>query len=253
MGRRFIEISAASRSEYYEAVATVSLFLTPVYFRHFWPSVTHNSFFLNQQIHEQERGAAIAANLTGDDVLRRGSSREDQPSGDTTAAAVAAALWNQGPHAQATLPSLPPPPTSTGGFADPMGLHAPGVALGARPPAGRDPTRPLMHQPMPKRTGGGIQIGEHTGFLRMRGLPFSASKDEIFQFFTGYNPVRETIVLTYRNDGRATGEAYVGFATPGDAERAMALHRRSMGPRYIELFISNKEEHSRALARFGTR
>ena len=104
-----------------------------------------------------------------------------------------------------------------------------------------------------KRTGGGIQVGEHTGYLRMRGLPFSAAKEDIFKFFVGYNPILDAIVLTYRNDGRATGEAYIGFATPVDAERAMALHRRIMGSRYIELFISNREEHGRALARFGSR
>ena len=106
---------------------------------------------------------------------------------------------------------------------------------------------------MVKRTGGGIQVGEHTGFLRMRGLPFSSTKEDIYSFFSGYNPVQESIVLTYRNDGRATGEAYVGFATPADAERAMALHRRSMGNRYIELFISNRDEQGRALVRFGSR
>lgn len=117
---------------------------------------------------------------------------------------------------------------------------------------GRGPGVP-MHAPLQKRTGGGIQVGEHTGFLRMRGLPFSASKEDIFQFFEGYNPIKETIVLTYRNDGRATGEAYVGFATPDDAKRAMSLHRRSMGSRYIELFISNRDEQGRALARFGNR
>ena len=110
-----------------------------------------------------------------------------------------------------------------------------------------------LHAPRTKRTGGGIQIGEHTGYLRMRGLPFSAVREDIFKFFVGYNPILESIVLTFRNDGRATGEAYVGFASPEDAERAMALHRRSMGNRYIELFISNKDEQGRALARFGSR
>lgn len=104
-----------------------------------------------------------------------------------------------------------------------------------------------------KRTGGGIQIGEHTGFLRMRGLPFSASRDDILRFFTGYNAVPESIVLTYRSDGRATGEAYVGFNTPDDSRRAMELNRRMMGSRYIELFISNRDEQGRALARFGSR
>ena len=104
-----------------------------------------------------------------------------------------------------------------------------------------------------RRTGGGIQVGEHTGFLRMRGLPFSATKVDIFAFFEGYNPIQESIVLTYRNDGRATGEGYVQFESPDDAKNAMVLHRKSMGSRYIELFISNTDEHSRAFARFGDR
>ena len=104
-----------------------------------------------------------------------------------------------------------------------------------------------------KRTGGGIQVGEHTGVLRMRGLPFSASIEDIAKFFESHNPVLDSIVLTYRSDGRATGEAYVGFETPEDSKRAMELHRKSMGNRYIELFLSNQEEHGRALARFGNR
>jgi heterogeneous nuclear ribonucleoprotein F/H len=122
-----------------------------------------------------------------------------------------------------------------------------------RGPSGRELGRSVLHAPSQKRSGGGIQVGEHTGFLRMRGLPFSVGKEDVFHFFQGFNPIQESIVLTYRNDGRATGECYIGFETPEDAERAMALHRRSMGNRYIELFISNKEEQSRAIARFGNR
>lgn len=101
--------------------------------------------------------------------------------------------------------------------------------------------------------GGGIQVGEHTGYLRMRGLPFSATKKDIAEFFKAYKPVEESITLTCRSDGRATGEAYVAFDNPDEAKKAMALHRSTMGSRYIELFISNKEEHSRALSRSNGR
>jgi len=97
--------------------------------------------------------------------------------------------------------------------------------------------------------GGGIQIGEHTGYLRMRGLPFASTKTEIFDFFKEYSPVENSITLTYRSDGRATGEGYIAFKTPDDAQNAMTLHRNTMGSRYIELFISNKDEHTRAHAR----
>ena len=100
--------------------------------------------------------------------------------------------------------------------------------------------------------GGGIQIGEHTGYLRMRGLPFTTTKNDIFEFFVGYEPIEDSICLTYRSDGRATGEGYVGFVSVDGAERAMDLHKKSLGSRYIELFISNKEEHGRAKTREPT-
>jgi len=97
--------------------------------------------------------------------------------------------------------------------------------------------------------GGGIQVGEHTGYLRMRGLPFTSTKSDIAEFFKEYDAIPESISLTYRSDGRATGEGYIAFRTPENAKDAMTLHRNSMGSRYIELFISNKDEHSRAVAR----
>jgi len=97
--------------------------------------------------------------------------------------------------------------------------------------------------------GGGVQIGEHTGYLRLRGLPYASTKQDIENFFQNYNLISDSIVLTYRNDGRPTGEAYIAFVAPDDAKEAMALHRKSMGSRYIELFISYKEEHDRALSR----
>jgi len=97
--------------------------------------------------------------------------------------------------------------------------------------------------------GGGIQVGEHTGYLRMRGLPFTSNKADISEFFKEYDPIETSITLTYRSDGRATGEGYIAFKSPDDAKGAMTLHRNTMGSRYIELFISNKDEHSRAQAR----
>ena len=99
-------------------------------------------------------------------------------------------------------------------------------------------------------SGGGIQVGEHMGFLRMQELPFTLSKKEIFDFFADYNPLEESICLTHRSDGRATGEeGYIAFfCSPDDAKEAMALHRNTMGQRYIELFISNKDEHGRVQA-----
>jgi len=233
IGRRFIEISSASRAEYYEAIAT-------------------------QHLQEQEMRRP---------QLTRGSGMTDQGTGDepqqSGEAAAVAALWASQTSATpgGGPPQLHPPPPLQQMYGEtmvPSGRGTPGGLTLAGPPGrpgsvgSRGPPGGL-HAPLQKRTGGGIQVGEHTGFLRMRGLPFIASKEDILKFFEGYNPVPESIVLTYRNDGRATGEAYVGFSSPDDSRRAMELHRKTMGARYIELFISNKDEQGRALARFGNR
>lgn len=97
--------------------------------------------------------------------------------------------------------------------------------------------------------GGGTRDGPHTGFIRMRGLPFQSTKEDVTEFFKEYHPIPDSVLLTYRMDGRSTGEAYIAFENPDNAKEAMELHRSTIGSRYIELFISNKEEHARNLAR----
>jgi len=98
--------------------------------------------------------------------------------------------------------------------------------------------------------GGGAQVGEHTGYLRLRGLPYTATIEDITFFFSPKCSIveKESIALTYKNDGRATGEAYVKLTC--DAKKAMALHKKMIGSRYIELFISHKEEFNRAFSKF---
>lgn len=247
IGRRFIEIAPASRADYYEAIANVSFDVNVVFApcsvaAFFFSHCDAPLYYLSQQhLQEQEgTGRLSSGGASGDEGLG-----EEGQSGEM-ASEVSGLLWG---HSS----SSPPMHGVSGqpGYGEGMGLAGapPGVGMGGRGVA--DPGG--MHAPLAKRTGGGIQVGEHTGFLRMRGLPFSAAKDDIYKFFVGYNPIQESIVLTYRNDGRATGEAYVGFASPEDAKRGMDLHRKSMGSRYIELFISNKDEQGRALARFGNR
>jgi len=87
---------------------------------------------------------------------------------------------------------------------------------------------------------------EHTGYLRMRGLPFAATKENVVEFFKDFPPDLDSIIFSYRADGRSTGEAYVQFTTAEEAKSAMqSLNRNMMGTRYIELFVSSKDEHRR--------
>jgi len=105
----------------------------------------------------------------------------------------------------------------------------------------------------PGTSGGGIQHGDHTGYLRMRGLPFSASQKDVLKFFFNYKIVEESIVFTFKSDGRATGEAYLKFCSPDEARKAMSLNRKSIGLRYIELFIATADEHTKSVTRFKAR
>ncbi|KAL8245496.1 hypothetical protein R6Q59_011754 [Mikania micrantha] len=78
---------------------------------------------------------------------------------------------------------------------------------------------------------------EDTTVLRMRGLPYSAGKDDILDFFKEFALSEDSINLTYNSEGRSTGEAFVEFANVEDSKAALAKDRMTLGSRYIELFI----------------
>lgn len=66
-------------------------------------------------------------------------------------------------------------------------------------------------------------------------------------FSTGNEPCQvldgaDGILFVKRPDGRATGDAFVLFASEEDAPKALARHRESIGNRYIELFRSTTAE-----------
>lgn len=72
---------------------------------------------------------------------------------------------------------------------------------------------------------------------------FSSSKIDFFAK-TGCQVQfdREGILFVNRKDGRATGDAFVMFATDAEAEKALKNHRQHIGNRYIELFRSTPAE-----------
>ncbi|KAL0418506.1 UNVERIFIED_CONTAM: Heterogeneous nuclear ribonucleoprotein H3 [Sesamum radiatum] len=95
----------------------------------------------------------------------------------------------------------------------------------------------------------GKDATEPTTVLRMRGLPFSAGKDDIIDFFKNFTLSEESIHITYNFEGRPTGEAFVEFASAEDAKEALAKDRMTLGSRYIELFASSPEELNEAASR----
>lgn len=83
----------------------------------------------------------------------------------------------------------------------------------------------------------------------MRGLPFSATKEDIIEFFDGFVLSEDSIHITSMSDGRPTGEAFVEFASAEDSEAAMEKDRKTLGSRYIELFASSQEDLNEALSK----
>lgn len=83
---------------------------------------------------------------------------------------------------------------------------------------------------------------EKPATLRLRGLSYRATTDDIAQFFEGYSlagPPEEAIQLHRRMDGRPTGWASVYFETEQEARRAKQdKHRSYLHGRYIEIFIN---------------
>jgi len=114
---------------------------------------------------------------------------------------------------------------------------------------------PLPHMGAPGAPGGIHSAPraqqEHTGVLKMRGLPFSATKDDIVSFFddaalSAAPLVHDSIHIVTSLDGRPSGVAFVEFASAEEAKAAMVRDRQSMGTRYVELFPSSREEATRA-------
>lgn len=96
---------------------------------------------------------------------------------------------------------------------------------------------------MINRAGGGAtNPGVATEFLRLRGLPYDASKTDIAKFFSGIQIAPYGITLTMDQDGNPTGDAYVEFVSTEEAENAMSKHKQKIGHRYIELFKSSKDD-----------
>nr|CAI9705662.1 unnamed protein product [Rangifer tarandus platyrhynchus] len=82
-----------------------------------------------------------------------------------------------------------------------------------------------------KHTGPNSPDTANDGFVRLRGLPFGCSKEEIVQFFSGLEIVPNGITLPVDFQGRSTGEAFVQFASQEIAEKALKKHQERIGHR----------------------
>jgi hypothetical protein len=141
-------------------------------------------------------------------------------------------------------------------------------------------SHPFAHQPPGSGApgaGGGVPPGGavtapgaseaegHNGTvaaLRLRGLPFSMSVQDVLAFFAQYDVAdriaegREAAQLLPKANGRPSGQARVQMRSRQDAEVAcQALNNQYIGGRYIEVFVygdtSDPEAHASEFGQSG--
>lgn len=84
--------------------------------------------------------------------------------------------------------------------------------------------------------------------LRMKGLPYSATEQDVLNFFKEGNiqPAKVHIISDVAT-GRATGNAYAEFESKEEIIAARKLDRKVMGERYIELYEAYMRDLKEAL------
>ncbi|CAF3328663.1 unnamed protein product [Rotaria socialis] len=75
--------------------------------------------------------------------------------------------------------------------------------------------------------------------VRLRGLPYHATKSDISKFFDGLDIAQNGIHIS---SSKPAGEAFVAFVNMDNALRALEFNRMNMGHRYIEVFKSTYGE-----------
>jgi len=113
------------------------------------------------------------------------------------------------------------------------------------PEAASSPPPPLSYkgavsgQPRPSTTMSTTSsevLAPDSSVVRLRGLPWDATPDDLKNFFSGLTMEDITWTFTHRN--RPSGEAFVRFKTVEEAVKGLALHKQMLGKRYIEVFAS---------------
>jgi len=84
------------------------------------------------------------------------------------------------------------------------------------------------------------------GTVRLRGLPFKSTEQDIIDFFKPMKIDLHIINLAKNAKGFTNGEAYLEFAKFSEANRALSYNKHTMGDRYIEVFKSSNNELRRA-------
>ncbi|KAL7676581.1 hypothetical protein ACOME3_002831 [Neoechinorhynchus agilis] len=78
--------------------------------------------------------------------------------------------------------------------------------------------------------------------LRLRGIPYYCTKQDIYDFFSGLQIAHNGVYISMDEAGNASGVAFVAFVKMDTAYKALEKHRQMIGHRYVELFQSSYAE-----------
>lgn len=82
-------------------------------------------------------------------------------------------------------------------------------------------------------------------WVLLRGIPFRATDDQIYDFFAGYDYLDGSLIIGVRPDGKRTGMAVLLFLTEDDAQKAIdGKNGGSMDIRWIELYLKDFSYYS---------
>mmetsp|Transcript_21508 Transcript_21508/g.55866 ORF Transcript_21508/g.55866 Transcript_21508/m.55866 type:complete len:251 (-) Transcript_21508:209-961(-) len=129
-------------------------------------------------------------------------------------------FFREGPPFESKPPSRTPSRQLSGG-------EAPGDGEGERP-----------EKKMRLEEGDGSQE-ERDGacMIKMRGLSYGATQQDVMNFFEGYAIVQGSLEIMRDEKGRPTGEAYVMVSDEQEREKVIAeRHKKYINDRYVELF-----------------
>ena len=93
-----------------------------------------------------------------------------------------------------------------------------------------------------------VQWEEYTGpfpAVKLKGLPHSATLDDIFQFFQILKPVelKPIDIVTEFKNNQLSGSIGVLFSCKEDANKALQLNRKTISGRYIQVFPLKRSEY----------
>lgn len=112
-------------------------------------------------------------------------------------------------------------------------------------------TRPGIASPQLGTATAAREPADDSTVLRLRGLPFNATAEEVVAFFEDVADISTENVHLVTEGGKPMGIAYVEFTSASDAAHAAGKDRQMMGSRYVEIFPSSPHEMIRSMKACG--